>query len=245
MADEVLYERRDRVALITLNRPEYANAQNSAMTYALDAAFARAVNSQDVAVIVLAGEGEPPPASLAMLASHALASRARFDVTLGDELQCLLIDARKVWDISHYVRYKFPEVDWVVACGRGTITTALTPGITAVVVAEAKRLPAKPTGIALNEMRFRSYPSFTRVVVETANALPYAVATNGDEVRVQLTRLTLGAVRTQEIADAMGVSNSAIKTRLFRAHAGGHHLPEERPYHFRRQGHGKRAACLL
>ena len=32
MADEVLYERRDRVALITLNRPEYANAQNSAMT---------------------------------------------------------------------------------------------------------------------------------------------------------------------------------------------------------------------
>ena len=38
MADEVLYEVRDRVALITLNRPEYANAQNSAMTYALDAA---------------------------------------------------------------------------------------------------------------------------------------------------------------------------------------------------------------
>ena len=35
MADEVLYERRDRVALITLNRPQYANAQNSAMTYAL------------------------------------------------------------------------------------------------------------------------------------------------------------------------------------------------------------------
>jgi enoyl-CoA hydratase/carnithine racemase len=44
MADEVLYDKRDRVAVITLNRPEYANAQNSAMTYALDAAFARAVN---------------------------------------------------------------------------------------------------------------------------------------------------------------------------------------------------------
>ena len=38
MADEVLYERRGPVALITLNRPQYANAQNSAMTYALDAA---------------------------------------------------------------------------------------------------------------------------------------------------------------------------------------------------------------
>jgi enoyl-CoA hydratase len=58
MADEVLYEQRGRVALITLNRPEYANAQNSAMTYALDAAFARAVNDDDVAVLVLAGAGK-------------------------------------------------------------------------------------------------------------------------------------------------------------------------------------------
>jgi len=58
MADEVLYEVRDRVALITLNRPEYANAQNSAMTYALDAAFARAVNDDQVGVIVLAGAGK-------------------------------------------------------------------------------------------------------------------------------------------------------------------------------------------
>jgi len=58
MADEVLYDVRDRVALITLNRPEYANAQNSAMTYALDAAFARAVNDDQVGVIVLAGAGK-------------------------------------------------------------------------------------------------------------------------------------------------------------------------------------------
>src|SRR5215472_2801642 len=58
MADEVLYDVRDRVALITLNRPEYANAQNSAMTYALDAAFTRAVNDDQVGVIVLAGAGK-------------------------------------------------------------------------------------------------------------------------------------------------------------------------------------------
>jgi enoyl-CoA hydratase len=58
MADEVLYEVRDRVAVITLNRPEYANAQNSAMTYALDAAFARAVNDERVAVLVLGGAGK-------------------------------------------------------------------------------------------------------------------------------------------------------------------------------------------
>src|SRR6266704_4624799 len=58
MAEEVRYERRGRVALITLNRPRYANAQNSAMTYALDAAFARAVNDDQVAVLVLAGAGD-------------------------------------------------------------------------------------------------------------------------------------------------------------------------------------------
>src|ERR1700689_5710013 len=58
MADEVLYSTRGAVALITLNRPRYRNAQNSAMTYALDAAFDRAVNDDTVAVIVLAGAGD-------------------------------------------------------------------------------------------------------------------------------------------------------------------------------------------
>ena len=58
MADEVRYETQGAIALITLNRPKYRNAQNSAMTYALDAAFARAVNDDTVAVIVLAGEGD-------------------------------------------------------------------------------------------------------------------------------------------------------------------------------------------
>ena len=52
MADEVRYDQRGRIALITLNRPRYANAQNSAMTYALDAAFARAVNDNQVAVLL-------------------------------------------------------------------------------------------------------------------------------------------------------------------------------------------------
>jgi enoyl-CoA hydratase len=54
----VRYERHGPVAVVTMNRPRYRNAQNSAMTYALDAAFTRAVNDDDVAVIVLAGAGE-------------------------------------------------------------------------------------------------------------------------------------------------------------------------------------------
>ena len=54
----VLYERRGSTALITLNRPRYRNAQNSVMTYAIDAAFERAVNDNQVKVVVLAGAGD-------------------------------------------------------------------------------------------------------------------------------------------------------------------------------------------
>ncbi|GAA0710706.1 enoyl-CoA hydratase [Dactylosporangium roseum] len=60
MTDEnpVRYERRDAMAVVTMNRPAFGNAQNSAMTYALDDAFSRAVDDDDVAVIVLAGAGK-------------------------------------------------------------------------------------------------------------------------------------------------------------------------------------------
>jgi hypothetical protein len=56
---------------------------------------------------------------------------ARFAVTLGDELQCLLTTAAPVWEIAHVLRADFQTVDWVIACGRGPITTALRSGITA------------------------------------------------------------------------------------------------------------------
>lgn len=56
--DPVRYERVGAVATVTMNRPRYRNAQNSAMTYALDAAFARAVDDDAVSVIVLAGAGD-------------------------------------------------------------------------------------------------------------------------------------------------------------------------------------------
>ncbi len=54
----VQYEVNGPVATVTMNRPEYRNAQNSAMTYALDAAFTRAVDDDEVKVIVLAGAGK-------------------------------------------------------------------------------------------------------------------------------------------------------------------------------------------
>lgn len=54
----VLYERRGPIAIISMNRPRYNNAQNNQMTYALDDAFKRASGDDEVAVIIVRGEGK-------------------------------------------------------------------------------------------------------------------------------------------------------------------------------------------
>ncbi|MDO3646912.1 enoyl-CoA hydratase [Nocardia mangyaensis] len=54
----IRYEVADKIATITLDRPEAANAQNSALLDELDAAWVRAAQDPDVAVIVLRGEGK-------------------------------------------------------------------------------------------------------------------------------------------------------------------------------------------
>ena len=56
--EPVRYEVIDNVAWITMNRPQFNNAQNGQMTYALDDAFGRAVKDDAVRCIVLAGEGK-------------------------------------------------------------------------------------------------------------------------------------------------------------------------------------------
>ena len=57
-AEAVLYEIRNHVAYLTLNRPKFHNAQNSQMLYALDDAFKRAVDDDAVKVIVLKSEAK-------------------------------------------------------------------------------------------------------------------------------------------------------------------------------------------
>lgn len=79
----VHYETDGPVATVTLNRPEYRNAQNSAMTYALDAAFTRAVDDDEVKVIVLAGEGKH------FCAGHDIGTPDR-DVDVSFERQAVL-----------------------------------------------------------------------------------------------------------------------------------------------------------
>ncbi|WP_020109407.1 enoyl-CoA hydratase [Nocardia sp. 348MFTsu5.1] len=52
------YEVADKIATITLNRPERANAQNGALLDELDAAWMRAAADPEVVVIVLRAEGK-------------------------------------------------------------------------------------------------------------------------------------------------------------------------------------------
>ncbi|NWF25344.1 enoyl-CoA hydratase [Streptomyces sp. PKU-EA00015] len=57
-AEPVRYERHGAVAVVTMDRPDYRNAQNSAMTYALDRALYRAADDNEVKVVILAGAGK-------------------------------------------------------------------------------------------------------------------------------------------------------------------------------------------
>ncbi|MFK3819709.1 enoyl-CoA hydratase [Pseudomonas sp. NPDC089407] len=56
--EPVLYSVAEGIATLTMNRPGFNNAQNSQMTYALDAALRQAVNDDAVKVIVLRGAGK-------------------------------------------------------------------------------------------------------------------------------------------------------------------------------------------
>ena len=44
----ITYKKKDEIAIISMNRPEYNNAQNGKMTYDLDKAFKRAVDDDGV-----------------------------------------------------------------------------------------------------------------------------------------------------------------------------------------------------
>src|SRR5258708_55333 len=54
----ILYEKNDRNAKVTLNRPRYENAQSRLLLEEMDQAFVDANADDDVRVIILAGAGE-------------------------------------------------------------------------------------------------------------------------------------------------------------------------------------------
>ncbi len=57
-AEPVLYRTDGAVATVTMNRPEVANAQDTALIDALDRAFDRAGADEEVRVVILAGAGK-------------------------------------------------------------------------------------------------------------------------------------------------------------------------------------------
>jgi enoyl-CoA hydratase len=54
----ILYDVQDKVAVVSLNRPQYRNAQSRPLLEEMDAAFAQAAEDRGVRVIVLRGEGQ-------------------------------------------------------------------------------------------------------------------------------------------------------------------------------------------
>lgn len=56
--ETILYDVQERVALVTLNRPQYRNAQSRLLLEELDAALAQADKDREVGVIVVRGAGE-------------------------------------------------------------------------------------------------------------------------------------------------------------------------------------------
>ena len=50
---------------------------------------------------------------------------AGFAIARGDEVQGLLRDSTHLWDIAHWLRHTLADVEWIIACARGPISTAL------------------------------------------------------------------------------------------------------------------------
>ena len=108
----------------------------------------------------------------------------------------LILDApvrvrRGVWLVPDtFVAQVLPRVQSAAAASPPTSTPAVPVAMTA---------PAAP--VTLEELRVRSYPSFTRIVLETSGAVTARVETSaGKEARVRLVGL-VAATRTEDIGD--------------------------------------------
>jgi enoyl-CoA hydratase len=98
----VEYEIHDRVAVLTLNRPDQRNAQNAALLKELDEAFDRAVADREVRVIVLKAAGKH------FSAGHDLSNTAQngppWNEMFGDINENGLLEMYK-WELGHFFGY--------------------------------------------------------------------------------------------------------------------------------------------
>ena len=82
----------------------------------------------------------------------------------------------------------------------------LAPGVSAARPALAAARPPVTrvdSTVAFEELRYRSYPSFTRIVVEAAARLSYLTAAGRSEIRVRLSGLNVPGAHLEEIGDGL------------------------------------------
>lgn len=98
----VEYNVEDRVAVLTLNRPDQRNAQNAALLKELDMAFDRAVADEEVRVIVLQAKGKH------FSAGHDISDEAQsgspWDHMFDDIKENGLLAMYK-WELGHFFGY--------------------------------------------------------------------------------------------------------------------------------------------
>jgi len=100
MSEIVLYEVKDNIARITLNRPEVHNAQNPALLADLDACWTNAARDDAVKVILLQANGKN------FSAGHDLAvPEAEKDVFSSFDYETQGITRQYLWEQSHYFEY--------------------------------------------------------------------------------------------------------------------------------------------
>jgi len=88
--ETVIYEVKDRVAKITMNRPEKRNALNHALLRDLDTAFAQAENDPEVRVAILAASGKAFSAGYDLAGSPYISVPEGYDHwTTGNALKTL------------------------------------------------------------------------------------------------------------------------------------------------------------
>ena len=101
MSDTVLYEVRDEIAFITLNRPDVHNAQNPELLAALDECWSSAAKDEGVKVILLQANGRN------FSAGHDLAvpEDKKGDVFSNFDYKGKGILGQYLWEQSHYFEY--------------------------------------------------------------------------------------------------------------------------------------------
>jgi enoyl-CoA hydratase len=100
--EHILYEAREQIALITLNRPDRRNAQNQEFLEQLDRAWTKAADAKDVKVIILKSTG--PHFSAGHDLTQDEVNARTMESTLGDIKNTGMMNLH-TWEAKHYLGF--------------------------------------------------------------------------------------------------------------------------------------------